>query len=198
MKACPVCFEQVHDDADECGWCGERIAPAPVASGDPRSARTYPVVGRSRMKRGALMAAAAIVVIAAVLLTRGGDAPESPGGTATDGAGAASERDTLRSALTWFNEANYQNGTRNMVDNLNSGGARCWVGYQTGDLLLVTIIWPSGYWVQFNPARTEDEYLAMVGSVRQGDDYTAAGISPSEFDANGLSCEVGPEGVIDL
>lgn len=75
--------------------------------------------------------------------------------------------------------------------------SRCWAGFSADfpDLVLVTLIWPSGRFTQFDPATTSNGFSSVFNV---GDNYQLAGLDPAAFDANGYSCSLNSDGSISI
>lgn len=92
-----------------------------------------------------------------------------------------------------------QSSAKNLIANIAglSASTRCWAGFAVdfpGQVLL-TIIQPSGLWVQVNvdPVTGPD-----LQSLKNGPDYTSAGIDPTHFDSSGYQCQVRTDGSVIL
>jgi len=103
----------------------------------------------------------------------------------------------IQNILDKYNKS--QNDPRLFVGTIArlSPNTRCWAGHAAdfpGQALL-TIIQPSGQWVQvdIDPVTGPDRSLLL-----SGDDYRLAGIDPQAFDATGYQCEVEHDGTVYL
>jgi hypothetical protein len=213
---CSACGQKAPEGTIYCSRCGARLrdegvqgtaSPATEQLGGERSsdllqARSslHRQLFRLRTHRGIILMALAaglivLVIVVVIVAARRSGQPNGSGLSTPDQALPKASVEVQR-LLDVYNAQ--------QVSLVNAfvpgyGPSRCWASFVADfpDEGLVTLIKPSGYWMQLviDPIRG-----VQVNSIRDGPDYAAAGINPATLDTTGYyyPCQVAADGSISL
>lgn len=150
-------------------------------------------------RRPILIGGIATVVLVIVVLTSGRSTPNEVQVALPAPDPLAATAAALTQDISRFNTSSEAAYFRTMIANRQSieGPGRCWAGFSADfpDQSLLTLIWPTGFWLQVSPGA---QGSALTSSMRLGADYTRAGISSADLDMKAVGCTTLPDGTIQL